>query len=159
VACFSPATHSTAHRTETFAGLRNQHFQRFVRTLTIRLTSNDMADWYSKSLGHGASVYHRLRILDELRLLLCPMAESPYRLMIDAATTETFVFFPLEHAETAVAFGAQPCSAPDENGRHLVDLQYRPVAITDSTRELLQPKPLTSPLNKPPTRHVQREAQ
>lgn len=102
-----------------------------------------MADWYSKSLGHGASVYHRLRILDELRLLLCPMAESPYRLMINAATAETFVFFPNEHAEIARAFGALACPSPDENPEHLVDLQYRPVIITDSTRELLQPTPLT----------------
>jgi hypothetical protein len=102
-----------------------------------------MAEWYSKSLGHGASVYHRLRILDELRLLLCPMAESPYRLMIDALTAETFVFFPHEYAEIARAFGALGCPSPDENPEHLVDLQYRPVMITDSTLELLQPTPLT----------------
>jgi hypothetical protein len=102
-----------------------------------------MAEWYRKSLGHGASVYHRLRILDELRLLLCPTAESPYRLMIDAATAETFAFFPSEHAEIALAFGARACPSPDENEDRLVDLQYRPVIITDSTRELLQPTPLS----------------
>jgi hypothetical protein len=102
-----------------------------------------MAEWYRKSLGHGATVYHRLRILDELRLLLCPTAESPYCLMIDAATAETFVFFSNEHAEIALAFGAQACASPDENAEHLVDLQYRPVIITDSTRELLQPTPLS----------------
>ena len=102
-----------------------------------------MAEWYRKSLGHGASVYHRLRILDELRLLLCPMAESPYCLMIDAATAETFVFFTSEHTEIALAFGARACDGPDNHAEHLVDLQYRPVTITDSTRELLQPTPLS----------------
>lgn len=118
-----------------------------------------MADWYSKSLGHGASVYHRLRILDELRLLLCPMAESPYRLMINASTAETFVFFPSEHTEIALAFGALACPSPENNAEHLVDLQYRPVIITDSTRELLQPTPLTSPLNRPPFKHDLQDAQ
>lgn len=118
-----------------------------------------MADWYSKSLGHGASVYHRLRILDEHRLLLCPMAESPYRLMINASTAETFVFFPSEHTEIALAFGALACPSPENNAEHLVDLQYRPVIITDSTRELLQPTPLTSPLNRPPVKHDLQDAQ
>ena len=103
-----------------------------------------MAEWYRKSLGHGASVYHRLRILDELRLLLCPMADAPYRLIIDAATAETFAFFPGEHAEIARAFGALACPSPDENAERLVDLHYRPVVITDSTRELLQPTPLST---------------
>ncbi|SEP98040.1 hypothetical protein SAMN03159444_00856 [Pseudomonas sp. NFACC02] len=102
-----------------------------------------MTEWYSKSLGHGASVYHRLKILDELRLLLCPVDECPYRLMLDAATAETFVYFPAEQAEIALAFGALACPPPDENADRLVDLQYRPVIITDNTRELLQPTPLS----------------
>lgn len=117
-----------------------------------------MDEWYSKSLGHGASVYHRLRILDELRLLLCPMVESPYHLMIDAATAETFVLFHPLRSEIAIAFGAIPCPAPDENGQRLVDLQYRPIPITESTRELLQPLPLTDPpdavLNTPRRKHA-----
>ncbi|WP_213881498.1 hypothetical protein [Pseudomonas sp. dw_358] len=96
-----------------------------------------MDRWYSKSLDRGALGYGQLRVLNELRHQLCPQATTPYLLTIDALDAQTVVFFEAAHESLALAFGARPCERPVIDGRRLIDLQYTPLPVCETSNELL----------------------
>ena len=98
-----------------------------------------MSTWHSKSLGHGACVYSRLKVLNALRHEICPSASAPYSLVIDALNAETMVFFSPTYSALAIAFAATPCSPPETDGHQYVDLEYRPLPVTVLSSEIFQP--------------------
>ena len=90
-----------------------------------------MDSWHSKSLGLGSTVYLRLKMLDELRHQLCPLAADPYTLMIDTLTAETIVLFSPTNATLGKAFGATVCAQPKGDAVPLVDLGFQPLPANE----------------------------
>ncbi len=90
-----------------------------------------MDSWHSKSLGLGSTVYTRLKMLDELRHQLCPLATDPYTLMIDVLTAETVALFSPANAILGKAFGASVCARPEGSAVALIDLGFQPLPANE----------------------------
>lgn len=90
-----------------------------------------MKSWHSKSLGLGSTVYTRLKMLDELRHQLCPLATDPYTLMIDVLTAETIALFSPANATLGKAFGATACARPEGDAVPLMDLGFQPLPANE----------------------------
>lgn len=98
-----------------------------------------MENWHSKPLGYGSDVYMRLRLLDELRHQICPLSSSPYKLVIDVMSAQTYAIFAPTSFELAQAFDALPCDLIDIDGVRFIDLEYQPWPVSDNSREIFEP--------------------
>jgi hypothetical protein len=110
----------------------NEYFSSCVKGCTdVLQRATDMDSWHSKSLGLGSTVYTRLKMLDELRHQLCPLATDPYTLMIDTLTAETIALFSPANATLGKAFGATLCARLEGDSVPLVDLGFQPLPANE----------------------------